>query len=229
MFDDDVDSEDFDTVVTEMIKSGVASMHVGSVAVVVAYDATQQRCSCKPVVRGGIKGSTQGVEWPVLTNVPVRFPAGGDFSVTYPIKEGDFVWLDFGDRSIDDWLNSGQSDVTPQSKRRFHISDAVAYPGTRPFSKPLANASSTEMVIGQDEYDGTITNDFGIAAPLRMRFGPAGLRIGDLSSSFDLLNILADTITVVKTGMDTGGFVMNPAAVALLTAIEVRLNALREP
>ena len=62
-----------------------------------------------------------------------------------------------------------------------------------------------------------------------MRFAPAGIRIGDLSSTFDLLNILADAISVIKTAADTGGDVMNPAGAALLTAIELRLDAIREP
>lgn len=226
---DDIQAEDFEDVVNELAKLQTAKMQIGCIAVVVSYDATSQKCSCRPVVRGAVKGQSAGVKWPIISNVPVRFPAAGNFSLTFPIVAGDFVWLDFGDRSIDDWLNSGADDVTPASKRRFHISDAVAHAGVRPFSKPLKSADVSALVLGQDEYDGPISNPGSIAAPLQLRISPSGIRLGDGGASLDLLNILHDTLVAVAAGVDsTASPLVFPVDVGLVALI-ARIDALRQP
>lgn len=202
---DDVLNEDLEEIISEIARLQTTKMFVGAVAVVVSYEDATQKASVRPVVRGSVQGGGS-VRFPVLTNVPVRFPCGGGYSVTFPLKAGDFVWLDFGDRSLDDWLNSGQADVVPASKRRFSISDAVAYAGVRPFSKPLKRPVPTtggtsieeenDLVIGQDDYDGPISNP-GKSSPLEIRIGPSGILVGDGTSDNDLLNILDRVLTAL--------------------------------
>jgi len=182
--------EELEDIIEEMIRLGVAKMNVGCFARVESYSAAKQTCTCRPVVRASIKGGNS-VQYPSIANVPVRFPAGGGFSITWPLSAGDQVWLDFGDRSIDEWMNSSApKDIQARSKRRFHITDAVAYPGGRPGTKPLKRAGSTDLVIAQDDYDTAINNDLGKADRFEIRIGPAGMGIGDGGTTNDLLNIL---------------------------------------
>lgn len=151
------DSLTMSGAVRAMIRSELARLHVGLVATVVVYDATTQTVDCQPVVRGrDDDGSMLGlpVPYPPLLGVPVRFPSGAGFSFTWPLIAGDFVWIDFGERSLDEWEEFGLADVTPQSLRRFDIADAVAYPGIRPPGAPLSSVangavSATELILGR--------------------------------------------------------------------------------
>jgi len=186
-----------------MAKTATGKMCTGTFGSVVSYDHTTQKVSVQPVIRGS-RDQAEGFRYPAISNVPVTFPACGAFSITWPIKAGDFVWLNFADRSIDEWLELGGTDVEPRSKRRFNVTDAVALPGGRPFSKPLVLASGTDLVIGQDGYDGTISNPGSITEPLQLRIGPAGIRLGDGGSTNDLLNILDTLISQLLTATAGG-------------------------
>lgn len=221
---DDAINEGLEEVLDEKIRLGMATMFVGAPARVVSYDAATQKVSVQLVLRARIKGQTNAEKFPVIPNVPVRFPSGGDFSMTMPLSVGDFVWVDFSDRSLDEWLNTGQADVTPQSRRRFNISDAVAYPGIRAFAAALSNASTTELVIGQDEYNGPITNNGSIVAPLQLRIGPDGMRLGDGGSVNDVLAILSGFLQLLAVDANVTLATRNGAA-----ALDLLLDGIRNP
>lgn len=214
--------QEFEDVIDEMIRLGIAKMHVGCWGKVESYTVATQKCSVRPIVRASLKGGGT-VRFPVLTNVPVRFPAGAGFSMTWPIKAGDQVWLDFADRSIDEWCNSSDpTDITPQSKRRFHISDAVAYPGGRPGAKPLKRATATDLVIGQDDYGGAITNTPPRVDPLQLVIGPTGIGIGDGGTTNELLNIVDTLISELNTASVGGAPIVfvDPGLVALIARLD---------
>jgi len=170
-------------VVNEMIRVGVAKMFIGLPGVIRTYDHTTQKANVQPVIRATLKGGGRAPAFPVIPCVPVLFPSGGGFSLTWPLKPGDFVQLQFADRSIAEWLTTGQNDVTPSSNRRFALSDAVAIPSLRPFSAPLTETESADLVMSQDDYDGSgISNDLGKASKMEIAMGPRGIGIGDLST-----------------------------------------------
>ena len=220
---DDVLQPDFEETVNELAKLATAKMAIGAIARVESYSNTTQTCSCRPVVRGSLKDAG-AFQYPVLTNIPVRFPGGGDFSITWPLKAGDFVWLDFADRSIDEWADLGGSDVAPNSKRRFDLSDAVAYATIRPRSAPLQLADTDELVIGQDGYDGPISNNGSIVAPLQLRIGPDGIRLGDGGSTNDVLAILSGLLQLIAA--DTNVLASTSAGAA---ALDLLLDGIRNP
>lgn len=67
---------------------------------------------------------------PLLRDVPVVMPAGGGFDFSIPLKPGDNVVVQFGDRGIDNWWAYGG--VQPQTGRRVHdLSDGFAFPAPR--------------------------------------------------------------------------------------------------
>lgn len=96
------------------------------------YDHTTQRAEVKPLLRRRYAdGEVQ--EMPVIAGVPVVWPRSGGASLTMPVRRGDGVILVFADRSLDKWLALG-GEVTPDDRRRHHLSDAIAVPGLVSFA-----------------------------------------------------------------------------------------------
>jgi hypothetical protein len=98
------------------------------------YDAVKQKATIKPLIQKQyLDGKTESL--PIVVGVPVIFPAAGNkarlnMSV---LGEGDFVLLLFCDRSIDQWLVSG-NDLPPTGRRQHDLTDAIAIAGLNPFT-----------------------------------------------------------------------------------------------
>lgn len=76
------------------------------------------------------KTSTKNQAITPLTKVPVIFPGGGGYSLTFPIAAGDEVLVVFASRCIDAWWQSGG--VQGQIEQRAHdLSDGIAIAGLR--------------------------------------------------------------------------------------------------
>lgn len=139
-------------VVRRAMDARIADLRVCLPAKVTRYDAAKQQVDAQPLLADSIDGedgAAVAVTLPVVTNVPVVFPGGGGFMLTFPIAAGDVVTLVFSDRSLDEWLSKG-GDVTPADPRQHHLSDAVAFPSLAPFSAPRAHASASKVVLGKD-------------------------------------------------------------------------------
>ncbi len=116
------------------------------------YDAATQLADVKPQIKGTFEdedGTVSQHSLPVITNVPVVFPGGGGFRVTFPVRAGDTVLLVFADRSLDAWLSEGH-ETGPDDMRRHALSDAVCIPGLHPNNAPWAGASETNLTLGKD-------------------------------------------------------------------------------
>lgn len=112
------------------------------------YDAATQRCSAQPVVRQAFQdesGDRQTQRLPVVTDVPVAWPGGGGFRLTFPLTPGDYVLLLCTSCSLDRWLVGGGADVDPQDDRRSTLSDAVAIPAVRDFGHPWAPSDNASL------------------------------------------------------------------------------------
>ena len=84
---------------------------------------------------------------PVLINVPVQFPSGGGYTLTYPLKDGDPGLIVFSDRCIDNFKLSGGG-VQNQAVRRAHdLSDGIFIPGVHPSQAAVTgfNTSAVEL------------------------------------------------------------------------------------
>lgn len=124
-------------------------MSVGMVAEVRSWDRETQTCSVRPVAHQRYQnGDTESL--PTIPRVPIRYPQGGRFVMTWPLKRGDFVWLDFGERSLEEWKATASADYAPRNKRRFDLSDAVAYAGIASPADPVESSVVKEnaMVLG---------------------------------------------------------------------------------
>lgn len=120
--------------------------------VVQSYDSATQSVDVQPAVRSRYEdetGATVVEPLPVIPLVPVVFPGGGGYRVTFPIQKGDTCLLVFANCSIDRWLRAGGV-VDPQDDRRHTLNDAFAIFCARDFGHALRNAPTDRMSLGYD-------------------------------------------------------------------------------
>lgn len=92
--------------------------------------ATRQTVDVRPAIsRLKTTGQVISNDELVIYEVPIVSPAGGGGLLSFPIKAGDNVWLNFSMRSLEDWQHSdGSGEIAPSDSRHFHQTDAIAFP-----------------------------------------------------------------------------------------------------
>ncbi|MGE4504029.1 MAG: Gp138 family membrane-puncturing spike protein [Desulfovibrionaceae bacterium] len=117
------------------------------------YDAQAQTVSVQPTIKGRITrpdGSIVSVALPLLVDVPVQFPNGGGFSLTFPIKPGDEALVAFASRCIDGWWQSGGVQ-DPLEPRMHDLSDGFAFVGPRSRARALSGVSTEHVQLRTDD------------------------------------------------------------------------------
>lgn len=94
-------------------------------------------------------------EFPILQDVPIQFPQGGGYCLTFPVSAGDNCLLEFCDKGISTWLYEGKGKIGKFSSgipkadyfRSYNINDAVCHVGFNPIPQAIKNfnASATEL------------------------------------------------------------------------------------
>lgn len=92
------------------------------------------------------------VDLPLLIHVPIVWPTGGGFALTFPLKKGDNVLVEFASRAIDSWFQSGGVGA-PVENRMHDLSDGFAHVGVRTLANKLPNVSAEGVQLRND--DGT--------------------------------------------------------------------------
>jgi hypothetical protein len=146
------------------IDGRLKDLHTCMPGIVASFDPVTQTASVQPAIKR-IFTEKGAVNLPVCVDVPVAFPGGGDFFLTFPVKAGDECILLFSERAIDNWHVSGGT--APPAEYRLHdLSDGLAIVGlnSQPHKIPAFNATDTEFrnragtTHVQIKPDGTITN-----------------------------------------------------------------------
>lgn len=117
------------------------------IVVSVNYDAST--CTVQPAIQGQVTtpdGKTVDVNLPVLPDVPICWPRGGGFAVTFPLAPGDEVLVIIADRCIDAWWSSGKVSVAADD-RMHDLSDAFAIPGPSSQMAKLSNVSTNSLQL----------------------------------------------------------------------------------
>ena len=97
------------------------------------------------------------IELPELTDVTIGFFQTHSSIMSFPIKEGDDVWVFFAERSLDVWKQTGGI-VSPDDTRKHHLSDAVAIPVFKPISSGFPS-DPKNILIRHNESRLTISPD----------------------------------------------------------------------
>lgn len=150
--------------------------------IVTAFDPAAMTVSVQPAVMGSIRdeaGKSASCSMPLLVDVPVVFPCGGGFSLTYPVKLGDEALVVFACRCIDGWWQTGAS-VPPPDSRMHDLSDGFAIVGPRSQAKkldPAVDAENVQLRTDDGEASITLKPDYTIEAKnpqARVALDPAG-------------------------------------------------------
>lgn len=135
----EIDNPDLEDAILELIIGEVAKIRTITPARVL--EVTGDRVTCQPILRGRYVDEDaqelKTVKPPVLSNVPVWRPGGLSAVLHFPLQAGDEVILLCSDRSLAEWKQSTQDDLTPQDMRRFSLMDAVALPGLKSLTQSL--------------------------------------------------------------------------------------------
>lgn len=122
------------------VRNEISGIHTAAPGEIVSYDPGTNQASVKPAIKKKVPDGRM-LDFPVIVGVPVVWPtaAGGQASLTLPLKAGDGVLLVFSERSIDDWIVGGES----EDLRQYDLTDAIAIPGCNN-SAPAAGMAHPE-------------------------------------------------------------------------------------
>mgnify|MGYP003647889382 CR=1 FL=1 len=119
--------------------------------VVVSVNFVKQTVSIQPSLLIGVldpaTGVSSNVTMPLLVDVPICWPRGGGYALTFPIAVGDEVLVVFASRCIDSWWQAGGTANPPAENRMHDLSDgfAIFSPTSQP--KKLVAVSSTSVQL----------------------------------------------------------------------------------
>ena len=127
--------------------------------IVESFDPAAETVSVQPAIRGRIlqpDGTEKLVALPLLVDVPVVFPGGGGFTLTFPVKPGDECLVVFGSRCIDAWWQLGGLG-DPLETRQHDLSDGFALVGPRSKARALPGVSTENVQLRTDDGRASVT------------------------------------------------------------------------
>jgi hypothetical protein len=183
-------------VIRDAIRAELDRLHFGLPARVVSVDelVAKQVVNVQPTLREvylDANDEETSPEPPVIQRVPVAFPAGAGWAITFPLAVGDLVYLSFAERALDRWkVAEPGARVDPVLARRSDLSDAVAIAGIRPTIAPLGSIDATNLRIGRQDRsaeieltpEGVVT----IKAATVHLAGPAGAGVARVGDSVEI-------------------------------------------
>lgn len=124
------------------------------VGVIKAFDAAQQTATVQiaqqQVTSVKPDGTQTEAQFPLLLEVPVAFPGGGGYTLTFPVHAGDECLILFNDRELDNWFIDGPG-FAPSTPRVHDLSDGIAIVGLRSLPRKLAGVSTTAVQLRSDD------------------------------------------------------------------------------
>jgi len=198
---------------------------------IVSYDITKRTASVQiSVLR--VLGDRE-VAYPLLTDCPVMFPAGGGAILSFPIKPGDLCLVLFNDRDLDTWFAEG-SDSVPNTARAHSLSDGIALVGLGNLARPLPGSTVGLQDVVSLQYNGSFiriqpTGEVSVAYSIgggvysSVVFGP---KIRLANNATDLKLVLDELFTVLTNWVNTGGSTPNPATLTAISAAKTTMRSL---
>lgn len=131
-----------------MAQQITSSIRVSMPGTIVSFNTASQTAQVKPQISDNIvlNSKQMWVPLPVIDDVPVSFPRGGDWSLTLPVKPGDSCILVFADSCIDAFQQSG-SESTQAEVRHHDLSDAMAIVGISTGNAPVPGYSPDHLEL----------------------------------------------------------------------------------
>jgi hypothetical protein len=130
-----------DVAIAEYIESRLRDVHTMLPGRIVSFNATKQTAVVQPCIQR-IFIAAGAVNLPLCMDVPVVFPGGGGFFLTFCPAEGDECVLQFSERAIDFWYQNGGVQL-PAEYQLHDLSDAIATVGLNSQPNVIQNLCTT--------------------------------------------------------------------------------------
>jgi len=153
------------TNLKRLIDNSISKVHTTSIGVIESFDPEKQTAVIQPAIKRIVTTESRSTvtytseNYPLLVNVPIVFPGGGDWFLTFPVKNGDECILLSMERSIGNWKKFGGLQDPDNFKRKLSFKDVVAMVGIQSQASTLKEFNSTEPEIRNR--DGTIKMTMG--------------------------------------------------------------------
>lgn len=132
----------------EFKRSILQELHCSAPGIIQSYDSSKQTATIQLAIRDARRDG-QYEDLPLLLDVPVFFPGGSAFRLTYDIQPGDECLVIFADSCADAWQLYGGV-RNPVSSRRHDLSDGFAIVGFSSAAntiEPDSNAISMHVKV----------------------------------------------------------------------------------
>lgn len=139
-------------IIKEAVNTALANLWTALPCEVVEYNNEAVTVNVQPLIKIPVHlpdGEIETVELPMLLDVPVMFSCAGGFTITHPIKKGDECLVNFADRNIDLWWQSGGIQ-NPFDTRKHDLSDGFAFFRPQSQAKKISGISTTDLEIRND-------------------------------------------------------------------------------
>lgn len=138
-----------DAAMDATVDSKLKELHTALPGIIVAFDAVKQTASVQSTI-SRVAHDDSATPLPLCVDVPVHFPGGSGYVLTFPVAPGDECLLVFSERAIDGWFESGE--VTPPTDYRLHdLSDGFALVGFRSQPKKITNFSTSAVELRSED------------------------------------------------------------------------------
>ena len=139
-------------IIKDAVNAAMANLWTCLPCEVLEYDSGAVTVNVQPLIKIPVylpDGEIETVELPMLLDVPVMFPCAGGFTITHPIQKGDECLVNFADRNIDLWWQSGGIQ-NPFDTRKHDLSDGFAFFRPQSQAKKISGISTTDLEIRND-------------------------------------------------------------------------------
>ena len=235
------------SVIMTGIDNRLKDLHTSMPGIIKEFDPVTQLAKVQPAIKRVFKTEDNNGDeilnpqnLPILINVPVQFPRGGGFSITFPVKPEDECLLVFCERAIDNWHRTGES-KKPNAKRFHSLSDATCFVGISSEPKKVPNYSADDVQLKKDGHEVYITlknnNDLELHTDTNMTATIGGnltATVGDsltatIENDVSVTSTSGDIETIATAGninvtATSGNVVVTAATNVDVTATTINLN-----
>ena len=205
-------------LVENFIDSKLRQVHTMLPGKIVNYDEVQRKATIKMLIRlRTVEGTVLSI--PEINNVPVIFPSGQNFSLTWPLEKNDGVEVRFSEEGLGAFLK-GKTEVDGDSFARFVLTDAVCQPGLNSFK----NIPVSKATIKADK-NGNININNGDEGAARLNDDVKSTIVEDSTYWNWLVGFVNVFLAFVPVPGD-GGAALKAAMVAYIIANPVPLSLL---
>jgi hypothetical protein len=138
----------FTDLIKDIARELDSNIMQGLVCKIVSYDKSLMRADVQPILQSVDVDTGQGVDYPILMDLPVLYINAGSFFLRPKYEIDDLVWVGFSAHSIDNPL---LEQSLPESESTHSLNDASVICGLQSdvATPPVPFATETEAIMGK--------------------------------------------------------------------------------